>query len=84
MKNILRATDITNYWNIITHSRANVKKGNSKVNFVCGSELGTFSKLSYQFLPLKTWGQAILPPAIQNRVNKKKDLQLGANYGWAH
>ena len=61
-----------------------LKRGKAKSSFVCGSESGTFSILSYQFLPLKTWGQAILPPAIQNRVNKKKDLQLGANYGWAH
>ena len=61
-----------------------LKRGKAKSSFVCVSESGTVSILSYQFLPLKTWGQAILPPAIQNRVNKKKDLQLGANYGWAH
>ena len=61
-----------------------LERGIAKSSFVCGSESGTFSILSYQFLPLKTWGQAILPPAIQNRVNKKKDLQQGANYGWAH
>ena len=54
-----------------------LKRGIAKSSFVCGSESGTFSILSYQFLPLKTWGQAILPPAIQNWVNKKKIFNWG-------